>query len=182
MDGKRSADTAERTEGETMDAIFKRTSVRKFQEAPVEQEKLDLLLKAAMAAPSAGNQQPWEFYVTTSKPLLRTLSGCSPYSGCTAEAPLAIVPCFRTDGLRFSGCAQMDMSAAVENILLEAVEQGLGAVWMAITPDQDRIDAVAEALDLPQGLQAFAIVAVGYPVAQTQQQNRFDEARVHVVG
>ena len=164
-----------------MDAIFNRVSVRKFADQPVEQEKIDQLLKAAMAAPSAGNQQPWEFYVVTSKPMLRTLSACSPYSGCTAKAPLAIIPCVRTESLRFPGCAQMDMSAAIENMLLEAVEQGLGGVWMAITPDQDRIDNVVEALDIPDGLQPFAIVAVGYPAGQTAQANRFDAARVHTV-
>lgn len=164
-----------------MDAIFERTSVRKFQDKPVEPEKADMLLKAAMAAPSAGNQQPWEFYVVTSKKMLRTLSACSPYAGCTAKAPLAIVPCCRVQDARFPQCLQMDMSAATQNILLEAVEQGLGGVWMAVEPFEDRMEAVAEALQIPAGLTPFAIIAVGYPDMDMQQQNRYDEARIHRV-
>lgn len=64
-----------------MDAIFTRTSVRAYADRPVEPEKLERLLRASMAAPSARNQQPWEFYVTTDRARLQALSGCSPYVG-----------------------------------------------------------------------------------------------------
>lgn len=78
-----------------MDAIFKRTSVRSYQDKPVEEEKIILLMRAAMASPSAVNQQPWEFYIVTDKNKLVELSKCSPYAGCTKDAPLAIVTCYR---------------------------------------------------------------------------------------
>ena len=82
-----------------MNAIFTRTSVRSYEERPVEPEKIEKILKAAMAAPSAVNQQPWEFYVVTNKDALRKLSEVSPYAKMTATAPVAIVVCGRKDGL-----------------------------------------------------------------------------------
>ena len=81
-----------------MNEIFKRISVRKFEDRPVEQEKIEQILKAAMAAPSAGNQQPWEYYVVRDRETILALSKCSPYSGCAANAPAVIVP---TEGEHF---------------------------------------------------------------------------------
>ena len=103
-----------------MDAIFTRTSVRAYADRPVEPEKLERLLRAGMAAPSARNQQPWEFYVTTDKARLQALSGCSPYVGFVKNAGAAIVPCYRKEGLTAPDYALIDLSAATENILLEA--------------------------------------------------------------
>lgn len=71
-----------------MNEIFQRTSIRRFHPRPVETGKITLLLRAAMAAPSAGNQQPWEFYTVTQKETLEKLSACSPYAACLGMAPL----------------------------------------------------------------------------------------------
>ena len=119
-----------------METIFKRVSMRRYQDKAVEKEKLEKLVRAGMAAPSAGNQQPWEFYVVTRKDLLAELSNTSKYSICVKDAAAAIIPCFRTsaEALMFKECVQLDMSAATENILLEAVELGLGAVWLGVAP------------------------------------------------
>ena len=76
----------------------------------------------------------------------------------------------------------IDMSAAVENLLLEADALGLGAVWMGISPDQGRMEAVAKALNLPEKLHAFALVPCGYPAEERPQEDRYDPARVHYVG
>ena len=73
-----------------MDAIFHRTSIRKYQEIPVEPEKIETLLRAAMAAPSACNQQPWEFYVVRNKEKIKELSEASPYAGCAKGAPVGL--------------------------------------------------------------------------------------------
>ena len=107
-----------------MDAIFKRISVRKYQDRPVEEEKIQQILRAAMAAPSAKNQQPWEFFVTDSKDVIRKLSECSPYAAFLKDAPLAIVPCYRSAGLLVPSYADIDMSIATEHILLEACRPG----------------------------------------------------------
>lgn len=163
-----------------MSSIFQRVSIRKYQDKPVEQEKIEQMLRAAMAAPSACNQQPWEYYVVTDKAKMEALSGTSPYAGCAKKAPLAIVPCFRKE-LIAPEYVNIDMSASVENLLLEATELGLGAVWLGIAPVPERMAAVEKVLDIPEHLSAFAIVACGYPAEEKKQQDRFEEARVHYV-
>ena len=121
-----------------MDAIFHRTSIRKYQETPVEAEKIETLLRAAMAAPSACNQQPWEFYVVRNKEKIKEMSEASPYAGCAKGAPVVFVPCYRKN-CQVPMYAEIDLSAAVENLLLEADSLGLGAVWMGIAPQKDRM-------------------------------------------
>lgn len=165
-----------------MNEIFKRVSVRKYEPRTVEAEKITQILKAAMAAPSAGNQQPWEFYVVTNRAKVKELSECSSHAGCAAGAPVVIVPCYRTEGLKFPDFATIDMANAVENMLLEIVSQGLGGVWLAVAPFEDRMKKAEEALGIEPGLRAYCLVALGYPAEGHEQQNRFDEGRIHYYG
>ena len=164
-----------------MKSIFHRTSIRRYTEQKVEDEKITQILKAAMAAPSAGNQQPWEFYVVTDEETVRRLSETSPYAGFTKDAPLIIVPCYRTreDQLRFKDYAEIDLGIATEHILLEADALGLGSTWRGIAPLQDRMDAVAAVLGTDVSLRPFAIVSVGYPAEEKKYQDRYDESRIH---
>lgn len=164
-----------------MNTIFQRTSIRNYEDRPVEKEKVEQLLRAAMAAPSAGNQQPWEFYVVTDKEKIEKLAESSPYAGCAKRAPILIVSCFKTEDILFPEYAQIDLSACTQNILLEAVELGLGAVWLGIAPIPERMEVVKELLDLPQNLEAFAIIPCGYPAEEKVQQNRFEQSRIHIV-
>lgn len=164
-----------------MNAIFHRVSIRKYQEKPVEQEKITRLLRAAMAAPSACNQQPWEYYVVTDKRVIEELSGCSPYAKCAKAAPVVFVPCYRKEIIA-PPYADIDMSASVENLLLEADELGLGAVWMGISPIEERMEAVEKVLHIPDTLRAFALVPCGYPAEERSWQDRFEEGRVHYIG
>ena len=162
-----------------MQTIFNRASVRSFDGRKVESEKIELLMRAAMAAPSACNQQPWEFVVVTEPETLRKLSECSPYAGCLWEAPLGIAVCMRTAGLQAPDYAQIDASAATENILLEAVHLGLGAVWLGIAPRAERMEAVRQVIGAPETIQPFGLVACGYPDKPVVPANRYDPARVH---
>ena len=93
--------------------LFHRVSIRKYQDRPVEREKIVEILRAAMAAPSAKNQQPWEFYVITKKDTLEKLSKASPYAGMTANAPVAIISAYRKD-CDVPCYADIDMSIAME--------------------------------------------------------------------
>lgn len=163
-----------------MNSIFHRRSIRRFTPQAVEPEKVELLLRAAMAAPSACNQQPWEFYVVTGREAIARLCACSPYARFALEAPLMIVPCWRRDCC-VPPFATIDMSAAVENLLLEADALGLGATWIGIAPMETRAAAVARVLDMPDGLHAFALIACGYPAEEKPQEDRFDPARVHYI-
>ncbi len=162
-----------------MDAIFRRISVRKYEDRPVEEEKIERILRAAMAAPSARNQQPWEFFVVTDKAKIRELSACSPYAAFLKDAPLAVVPCFRKEGLTAPAYAEIDLSIATENLMLEAADLGLGTCWMGIAPVRERMDAVNRVLGEPEGLEAFALVSCGYPAEERPQQDRYEESRIH---
>jgi nitroreductase len=163
-----------------MNNIFSRVSIRKYQDRPVEQEKIEAILRAAMQAPSAANQQPWEFYVISDKKKLQALSKVQPYAGMTKNAPVAIVSVYRKDCL-LPEYAQIDMSIAMENLWLETNEQGLGGVWLGIAPIEERMQAVERVLGLPDTVRAFAIFPFGYPAEERRQQDRFDATRIHYI-
>ncbi len=163
-----------------MNSIYHRVSIRKYQDRPVEKEKVEAILKAAMQAPSAANQQPWEFYVVTDKDKLKALSQVSPYAGMTADAPAAIVSVYRRN-CRIPAYAEIDLSIAMENLWLETDAQELGGVWLGIAPIPERMEAVEKILDIPDTLRAFAIFPFGYPAEDRKQQYRFDESRIHYV-
>ena len=156
-----------------MKSIYTRVSIRKYQDRPVEKEKTEAILRAAMQAPSAGNQQPWEFYVVTNKEKLAVLSEVSPYAGMTKYAPVAIVAAYRKNCM-MPEYAQIDL-------WLETDAQGLGGVWLGIAPHEERMLAVEKILSIPDNLRAFAIFPYGYPAEERKQQNRFEESRIHYV-
>ncbi len=161
-----------------MSGIFHRVSIRKYLDRPVEQEKIVTMLRAAMAAPSACNQQPWEYYVVADKEKIAELSQTSPYATCVKEAPIVFVACYRKE-LIAPSYAEIDMSASVENLLLQADELGLGAVWIGIAPIEERMENVAKVIGLPENLSAFALISCGYPGETREQQDRYEESRVH---
>ena len=161
-----------------MNPIYTRVSIRKYQDRPVEKEKTMAILRAAMQAPSAANQQPWEFFVITNRAKLAALSEVSPYAGMTKNAPMAIVAAYRKD-CRVPDYAQIDMSIAMENLWLETSMQGLGGVWLGIAPIEERMRAVEEIIGMPDSLRAFAVFPFGYPAEEREQQDRYDESRVH---
>ena len=161
-----------------MNEIFQRRSVRSYTNTPVDAEKVECLLRAAMASPSAQNGRPWEFYVVTNQEILQALSTCSPFSRHVKDAPLAIVPCYRKE-LKRPDFVLVDMGICTQNILLEAVSQGLGAVCVGIAPMRDRMDNVRNALGLSDKLEPFAIIPCGYPAVETEMKDRYEEDRIH---
>lgn len=160
--------------------LFHRVSIRKYEDREVEPDKIIQILKAAMAAPSAADQQPWEFYVVTDIELMQKLAVASPYAGPLKNAPAAIIAAYRRK-CTFPDFAQIDMSIAMENMWLEADELGLGGVWLGIAPMKDRMEMVEQILSIPEDQSAFGIFAFGYPAEEKIQENRFDPSRVHYV-
>ena len=165
-----------------MDAIQTRASVRQYTDEPITDAEVEAILRAAMAAPSAGNQQPWEFWVTRDAAKRAELAATSPYATPCGRAPLVLTFVQRRD-LRWPSMVQQDMGACVENALLQIADMGLGAVWMGIYPEADRMEAVRAALDLPESVEPFALVAVGHPAVSVEAKgpSRYDETRVHRV-
>ena len=156
-----------------MNAIFTRTSVRKFEDRPVEKEKIEKVLQA-------GNQQPWEFYVVTKRETIEELSRTSPYAVAAAKAPVVLVIAARTDVI-FPTITDIDCAIATENLWLELEELGLGGVMMAIAPVPERMEAVKNILDLPDNQYAFALLPFGYPVGKKPQVDRYDAKKIHWV-
>jgi nitroreductase len=161
--------------------IFDRASVREFTNQELTDAQIEQLLRAAMAAPSACNQQPWEFFLAKDEPIKLALSKATPFAKPAAGAALCIVVCGRTQDMRALGCVPQDLSAAIENLLLEAVHLNLGGVWMAVAPDADRIANVAQIIGNPEGVEPFALVALGHPAKEPAPKGatRYDESRVH---
>ena len=164
-----------------MNEIFTRVSIRKYEDRPVEPEKIEKLLRAAMAAPSTANQQPWEFYVVTDRAKIEELSKVTPFTGAAAGAPVVFVPCYRTTRVKDVEWGLLDLSAATENLLLEAVALGLGACWMGIAPNKERIAECDALLGITEAdeIHSFCIIPVGYPAESRPQIDRYEEDRVH---
>jgi nitroreductase len=159
-------------------AIQNRRSIRKYEDKPVEKEKIEKLLQAAMQAPSAGNQQPWEFIVVENKETLKKLSEAHAYAGPIKDAPLGIIILSNDKSLKFPSYWEQDLAAATQNLLLQAVELGLGAVWMGVAPEEDRMTYIKKLFDLPQGIEPFAMLAFGYS-SDNKFVDRFDKDKVH---
>jgi len=161
-----------------MSVIQQRTSIRKYQRKEVEEQKVQALLRSAMQSPSAKNQQPWEFIVVNDKKLLSKMSEASKGSWPLSGAPLAIITILRpTD--KSPHYAVQDMSAATQNILLEATIQGLGAVWIGCYPLVERTSLIKSVLQIPEPFEPFSVIAIGYPEESKEVNIRFDESRIH---
>ncbi|MGB8252755.1 MAG: nitroreductase family protein, partial [Anaerolineaceae bacterium] len=133
-----------------IDFILKRRSIRRFEDRPVEVEKITLLLKAGMAAPSAVNSQPWEFVIISEEPLLKQLRAALEYSKMQAPLIIAVLGSPKVAS-SFAGETYwvQDCSAAVENILIAAANLDLGAVWVGVYPRPRKMEAVRKILDIP---------------------------------
>lgn len=163
-----------------MNELFNRVSVRDYMPAKVEKDKVDRMLEAGMHAPSARNQQPWEFIVVDDREYLDALSKVSPYAGPVARAPLAIVVLGNRDLMTVPQMWEQDLGACTENILLSATCLGLGAVWIGIAPVRERMNAIADLFDLTENLMPFCIIAVGYPKDRpAPHTDRFKPERIH---
>ena len=160
-------------------AIMTRRSIRKYTEEPVEAEQVETLLQAAMAAPSAGNQQPWHFVVIRDRETMDNIPKFHPHAKMVHEAPVVIVVCGDTKLEMHPGYWIQDCSAAVENLLIAANAEKLGAVWLGIHPREERVAAMTELLGLPETAIPLAAIAIGHPDEEKEPGDRFDPSRVH---
>ena len=163
-----------------LETIFARRSIRKYQDRPVEKEKLELLLQAAMASPTADNTKPWEFIVVTEPEVMDKVRSVMLFG--KYDAPAAIIVCGNTSvfknpvGIRFW---VQECSAATENILLAAVELGLGTVWLGVHPIHNFEKRLAKAFNLPEHIKPLNVIYVGYPDQEKPARTQYDPKRVH---
>lgn len=164
-----------------LENIHNRKSVRQYTDEPVSDDHLQILLKAAMAAPSAVNYQPWRFVVVTERRELDQMAELLPYAKMLRQAPLAVVVCGETtwhDG-RENPYWQQDCSAAVQNLLLAAEALGLGAVWTGVFPDPERTSALHDFLGLPGNVQPLCAIPIGHPAGITQPKDKWKPENIH---
>lgn len=156
-----------------LEAIATRRSIRHFSDAAVTDVEVETLLRAAMAAPSAGNQQCWRFVVIRDAETRARLAVATPYGAPMGRAPLGIVVLADTAAETFPGNWANDCAAAVENLLLAAHATGLGACWLGVHPGDEREQAVAEIVGAPETLRPFCMIAVGHPDAPGPAVDRY---------
>lgn len=165
---------------DALEALKTRRSIRAFTPRPVSLDVVRELVRAAMHAPSAGNEQPWHFLILTERELLDRIPDFHPYAGMVSEAPVAILVCGDTRQERHPGMWVQDCAAATQNLLLAAHAKGLGAVWVGIHPREDRIDPIRRLIALPEAIVPFALVPVGHPAETPEQEDRFRPERIHL--
>ena len=165
-----------------LENIFNRKSVRTFTGEPIDKDNLLVLLKAAMAAPSARNRQPWAFVAITERKILDSLGEGLPYTKMLFKAGAAIIVCGDTTIDLQQGATDLwyqDAAAATENILLATEAMGLGSVWSALYPYPERENHVRKILNLPTPVIPFSIIPIGHPAGKEQPKDKFRAEKIH---
>ncbi len=162
------------------EAIRNRHSIRKYKpDGLVTDEQVQTMLEAAMLAPSAINSRPWEFVVVRSRELLDGIMKVHPYTKMLATASLAIIVCAVPDEQRKKIDVEyfpQDCGAATQNILLQAVELGLGTCWCGVYPRPERVTPIKELLGIESV--PFCVIAVGVPDEAPAARGFFEPAKV----
>ncbi len=165
-----------KSSADAISVIHSRKSVRKYTEQQVSKEQLETAIRAAMAAPTARNQQPWRFVVITQKEALNQLAEVAPNGKMLKEASAAIIVCGDSERF-FPGEAEsywvQDCSASNQNLLLAIESMGLGAVWIGVHPISERINALKNVVELPPTWQPLCINAIGYPTGAEKPKNKW---------
>lgn len=163
----------------TGDPVLDRRSIRKYTDEPVDDATVERLLRAAMSAPSAGNQQPWAFVVVRDESSRRRIAQMDRYVAMASGAAVVILVCCDMNSSKMPDIWVQDCSAATENILVEAQALGLGAVWLGVHLLPEREREVRALFGLPPEIVPFALVALGHPAETKAPSKRFRPERVH---
>lgn len=170
------------TEDAAINNIMTRTSIRVYQDKALDDQHIETLLRAGMAAPTARNKQPWAFVVIRDKNTLRQIADSINTMTMAADAPVAIVVCGdmneALDGEGRGYWAQ-DASAATENILLAANAMGLGAVWCGVYPKSDRVAFISRLLQLPASIVPLNVIPIGYPAESPSPKDKWKPEKIH---
>ena len=157
-----------------MNMIFKRKSIRNFSDDEVSTDKIKNLIRAGMQAPSAFNSQPWEFIIVSDEEDLKAVSKMSRYARPAENAQKLIIVLGNTTK------DNVVMPMIQQNILLQAVAEGLGAVWLGFYPIEDRVDSLRQYFNIPDYIIPFSVIAIGYPKEDKESESRYDESKIHL--
>ena len=164
-----------------LDNIHSRKSVRQYTSEAVSEADIQTILKAAMAAPTAVNYQPWRFVVVSERQQLDEIAEILPYAKMLRQAPVAIVVCGETTwmGGNENPYWQQDCAAATQNLLLAVEALGLGAVWTGVYPNQDLYPKLHDYLNLPSNVQPFCCIPIGHPAGNEQPKDKWKPENIH---
>ena len=163
-----------------MKEIYTRRSIRKYKDIPLEESQILQVIRAGTYAPSAGNEKPWHFIVITKRETLEAITSFHPYTQMLKSAPVAIIACADLTNIKYEGVFWIqDMSAAVQNMLLEATSMNLGSCWCGVYPNPVLVENLSVLLDLPSNIVPAAIVALGVADEAREIDERFNESLVH---
>ncbi len=172
------------TSNTMIDCIMTRASVRSYTGEQINDSLINKILRAGMAAPTAANQQPWQFIVVTEQTLKDSITAAFEYTKMVEKCSFAIVVCGNMDNL-FEGDIPdggfwvEDCSAASENMLLAAHALGIGGVWCGIYPLKDREKRLQSILNLPSNLTPLNVMAFGYPAQPVAPKDKWVPAKIH---
>lgn len=162
-----------------MEAIYSRRSIRRYEDRKIEAEKIKEILKAAMCAPSAGNEQPWHFICMEDHKSIDRIPEFHPYASMVREASHVVCVCADLNLQLYEGYWIQDCAAATQNMLLMAQELGIGSVWLGVYPREERIEGLKKLLKLPDNIVPFSLVALGYPAEKKPANSKYFEERIH---
>lgn len=163
-----------------METIFKRRSVRKYTETPVTDGQVKQIIRAGMAAPSAKNSREWVFIVLRDPEIYKAFSEVhvNAFAMKTAQAAILVCADLSKEQDPGQGWWIQDCSAAMENMLLEATDLGLGSLWLGVHPKPDRIACLKEVCKLPENIEPLGIVSLGEPTKERPANDRYIEDQV----
>lgn len=162
------------------EVVNTRRSIREYDSKEVEDEKIEKILKAAMQAPGSRlKAEPWEFIVVKNRKTLKEIGEIKPR---VSDAPVAIVLVANIERAFYKTMWQQDMSAAADNMLLEACNLGLSGLWNGVAPEEERMDKIAKLVGIDdENLKVFCLITLGYPKEGLKNEfmDKFDESRIH---
>jgi nitroreductase len=164
------------------DGIFDRKTVREFSPDKVTPEQIDIILKAAFAAPTGGNQRSCEFIVVTDRNAMVSMKKGNPYSQALDTAPLAIVIAVNTNTAIYPELLVIDAGIAAQSILVQTSKLGLASVPMSIAPQKIRLESVSQALNIPGGVIPHIMICIGRPspdAVSSASTYFYDERKIH---
>lgn len=162
--------------------IFKRRSIRKYIDKPIEKEKIERIVRAAQLAPSAMAVFPWEIVVTTDREKMKKVADVSPYGNFAKDAGAVFIMCGDLSHYKEGRGKDFwiqDCSAAIENILLQIVEEGLGGVWLGVYPIEERCNDLRKIFNIPEDIIPLGTIVCGYSDEENVAKDRFFPEKVH---
>ena len=164
---------------ETMKAILTRRSIRKYKAKEITKEQVNEIIKAAMYAPSAFNNQPWQFIAVDKKEILDKIFKIIPHAEMLQQAAAAIIVCGDKNLEENINLIALNCSAATQNALLAIHDLGLGAVWVSAYPVEGTITGLKKLFNLPENIVPISILSIGYPDEEVTTEERFKPEKIH---